>query len=468
MRKTVVKFGGSNLKTAADVRRSAAVALAYKKPLIIVVSAFSGITDTLVRLVDEAVLSLDAAESALEKLRHFHTGVLTEHVKDFEIRSQAEAKITERLEDLDRILKGIHYLGAVPDFARDAALAAGERLSAPIVTAVLSAAGLDVEERVPESIGLLTDGRFGNASADVSSCTASIASSLAENKSFVIPGFYGSSKEGKITIFGRGGSDYTAAFIARCIQAESLDLWKDVDGFLSCDPRIVSSSRTIPSLTFEEAAELSYFGAKVLHPRTVEPLEGSDIIIRVMNVEKFDGSIHPYTLVVPPSQNQAGDEKQKDASIKSVASSEDAAIIRLEGPGVGSRPGILARTTSRLDAAGVNISSVITAQTCINLLFKKADLERALAVLRAESVAGVLAVEAIDDLAIIAAVGTGIRNRIGAAATVFSALSNAGVNIVLSQAGASPVAIYALVRKEDRKKSLRAVHEAIVGNDGVH
>jgi len=212
-------------------------------------------------------------------------------------------------------------------------------------------------------------------------------------------------------------------------------------------------SKTISYVSYEEAAELSYFGAKVLHPRTVEPLEQDRIPIRVMNVDKFDGTIQPYTIVGPAQGTSI--------PLKSVAATEDIGIVRLEGPGVGSRPGILARATMGLDAAGINISSVITSQTSINLLFKKKDLPRALAVLRSESVPSVVSVESLEDIAIIAVVGEGLRHKQGLAAQVFGALADAGINIVLTQAGASPVAMYSIVKKEDKAKALRAIHRTI-------
>ena len=467
MRKIVVKFGGSNLQTAADVRRSAAVAAAYGRPLAIVVSAFSGVTDSLVRSLEDAISSLESIDACIIRLRAMHEEVLFSHAAAGSERDQVSALLSFRLGSLDKLLRGVHYIGAVPDFVRDAVLSYGERLSSPVVAAVLRDSGLDVGEALPEAIGLVTDGRFGNASADLGRCWPAISAALGAERSFVVPGFYGIGDDGKTTVFGRGGSDYTAAVLARCLDAESLDLWKDVDGFLSCDPRVAPDSRTIPRLSYAEAAELSYFGAKILHPRTVEPLEDDGIPIRVMNVERFGGTIEPFSVVgptVPGETFSPGSSARKGSNahaVKSIASSDDAAIVRLEGPGVGSRPGILARATGRLDAAGVNILSVITAQTCINLLFRRADVARAMAALKAETVPGVLSTEALEDLAIVAAVGDGIRDCRGAAASVLGAVADAGINVVLSQAGASPVAIYLIVRSDDRERAVRAIHDAI-------
>jgi aspartate kinase/aspartokinase/homoserine dehydrogenase 1 len=271
-KKIVVKFGGSNLKTAQDVRRSAAVAAAYGRPLVVVVSAFSGVTDDIIKALDGVVFSMDAVEELLLKIRTLHAQAVEQHIPPGTLRTSTSEVLEKRLAALERLFKGIHYIGAVPDFTRDMALSFGERLSSPIVAAVLQHSGLDAVEALPEDIGLETDGRFGNAGADLRRCTETLPRALGGQRTYVVPGFYGVAGEGKVAVFGRGGSDYTAAVIARCIGAESLDLWKDVDGFLSCDPRIASDSRTIPYLSYAEAAELSYFGAKVLHPRTVEPL----------------------------------------------------------------------------------------------------------------------------------------------------------------------------------------------------
>jgi len=453
MAQVVVKFGGSNLKSPADVERSARVAAAYKTPLVVVVSAFSGVTDALIRGIDEAIGSEKAPDTICSNLKEIHETALKLHIESETERNSVRAVLDERLDQLKKLLMGIHYIGAVPDFTRDQIISTGERLSAPIVAAVLRKVGLPAHEVLPEIMGLLTDGSFGNAAADLAVCAERLPSTLSPDSTPVVPGFYGVTKGGNIAVFGRGGSDYTAAVIARSIRASSLDLWKDVDGFLSGDPRVIPNSKTIPYVSYEEAAELSYFGAKVLHPRTVEPLELDHIPIRVMNVEQFDGTIKPYTIVSPA--------KHDSASIKSVAATEDVGIVRLEGPGVGSRQGILARATTGLDAAGINISSVITSQTSINLLFRKRDLARALAVLRSESVPSVIAVEGLEDIAIIAAVGEGLRHTPGLASQVFGALASAQVNVLLTQAGASPVAMYIIVKKEDTAKALRAIHDTI-------
>ncbi len=454
MDKIVVKFGGSNLKTLADIKRSAKVVKAYNQHIIVVVSAFYGITNTISEAIGEAILFPEEAGKIMQRIRSIHFETADACAAGADEKKSLLEIIDVRLKELERLLKGIHYIGAVPDFTRDKILSYGERLAAPVVAALLRSEGIAAREMLPENIGLITDGKYGNATADLAASAPLLKASLTFQETAVVPGFYGTAKDGRCAIFGRGGSDYTAAVIARCTGASSFDLWKDVDGFLSSDPRVVPESKTIPFLSYAEAAELAYFGAKVLHPRTVEPLEDAGIPIRVMNVEKFNGTIEPYTEVA----QDRGITEAKDAVIKSVASSEDLGILQIEGPGVGSRPGILAWAAGRLDAAAVNISSVITAQTCINLIFKKDDLAKALAVLKADVVGGVIAVEAVEDCSMIAAVGSGIRDSIGAGASMLQALADEHINVVLAQAGASPVAMYVLVKNRDRENAVRAIH----------
>ncbi len=454
MDKIVVKFGGSNLKTIADIKRSAGIVKMYTRHVIVVVSAFFGITNTISDAMHEAILSPDEAGKMMRNIRAVHLDTADACIAEADEKDKLLRVIDMRLTELERLLKGSHYIGAVPDFTRDKILSYGERLAAPVIAAILRAEGIDAEEMLPETIGLITDGKYGNATADMAASVPLIQEALASNKTAVIPGFYGTAKDGGCAIFGRGGSDYTAAVIARCTGASSLDLWKDVDGFLSSDPRLVPESKTIPFLTYAEAAELAYFGAKILHPRTVEPLEDIGIPIRVMNVEKTHDEINPFT-VIASHQSMTDDTGGR---IKSVASSDDVGILRIEGPGVGSRPGILAWAAGRLDAASVNISSVITAQTCINLIFKKSDTAKALAVLKADVIGGVIALDVEEDCAMVAVVGSGFRDSIGTGALMLKALADVHINVMLAQTGASPVAMYVLVKNRDRENAVRAIH----------
>jgi len=244
----------------------------------------------------------------------------------------------------------------------------------------------------------------------------------------------------------------TAAALARCIGAESVDLWKDVQGFMSADPKTVENPQVIHQLAYDEAAELSYFGARILHPRTFEPVLEKRIPIRIFNIDNVATDLTPVTVVVDQR------EIRKDV-VKSVTFSDDFAILKLHGAGVGIKPGVMARVTSALHEAGINIKSIITAQTCINILLSRSDLKRSQDIVNHIGLIVVDEIAAVDDISLIAVVGDGILEKAGIAARVFSAVSQHDINIRTISAGASRVAIYFIVNREDCQKAVKSIHK---------
>jgi len=461
MKKIVVKFGGSNLRQAQDIDRIVQVVQTYNRPLVLVVSAFYGITNALIACVQAAKdgagtkAALAESRNYTQTLRALKQELLEANISDPQRRSEVQQALSVRLDQLDRYLTGIHCIGSVPTFVNDAILSYGERLSSLLLTEVFKSRGIAAREALPEDIGLISDGVFGNAACDFEASTASVAQALQGDEVIIVPGFYGVDQDGKATLFGRGGSDYSAASIARCINAESLDVWKDVDGFLSADPTAVPNPRSIAHLNYLEAAELSYFGAKILHPRTVEPLFDQDIPIRILNITQPERGIAPYTII-------DGQRKVTQDIVKSVSSTEDVAILKLHGPGVGFKAGILAQVTNQLDQHGINIKSVLTAQTAINILLARDHLDAAYEVVVEHHLAGVVNVTRNDDVAIVAVVGDGVleASDVGSAiaSRALSAALAGGVRVNLAAAGASEVAAYMLVKQEDRKLALQLVH----------
>lgn len=467
MKKIVVKFGGSNLKTATDIEKVASIAQGYGQPLVIVVSAFHGITNALVECVKsarkgEADFAGGDSLTFTRGLRRLKRSIIDASIPDQSQRAATCAAVGERLDRLERLLMGIHYIGDVPDFVSDSILSYGERLSSLVLAAALRSRGLDAVEMLPEELGLVTDGEFGNATCDFPACQKEVAARLAPDRIFVVPGFYGVGPDNRITLFGRGGSDYSAAAIARCVGAASLDVWKDVEGFLSADPGEVSDPVRIRRLSYSEAAELSYFGAKILHPRTVEPLFDLDIPVRVLDVNAWKPGMPmvPGTLI-------DGTRHVTEGIVKAVSSSDDVGILKLSGPGVGFKRGILARAARTLDDRGINIKSVITAQTAINILVGRADLEAAWRALSGHHVAGVVDVTMRGDVSIVAVVGEGILDGngigLGLAARALRATSEAGIHVILSSAGASEVALYLLVATADRGATVARIHAEFSG-----
>lgn len=279
-----------------------------------------------------------------------------------------------------------------------------------------------------------------------------VRATLGPDQVHVIPGFYGMSRDGQVTLLGRGGSDYAAAAIARCVDAVSLDVWKDVNGFMSADPRRLPDARPVPRLTYREAAELSYFGARILHPRTIEPLRDAGIPIRIFN---FHGSGEPEPLTTINGKGSVTEDV-----IKSVTWTDNIGILRILGAGVGIHPGILARVTDRLHRSGINIKSVITAQTAINILLDNAVLQPAADILKAENLHAVESVVTDCHAGVVAVVGEGIREKPGIASRMFGALAEERINVSMIAFGATPVAAYFVVNRNDRERAVTAIHRA--------
>ncbi len=451
MKKVVVKFGGSNLKSRADIQRIVERVRLYDRPLVIVVSAFYGVTDYLSRGIRAVRGDESRVGEIVAFLRSLKVQAIEENIDSPSAREEAYALVAERLDEVERCLLGVHYIGDIPNFVEDRVLSYGERLSSLLLSLILRYRGLDARECLPEDMGLVTDGEFSNGTIDFGASCSSVREALRGDGIYVVPGFYGVSDEGKVTLLGRGGSDYSAAGLACCLGAESLDIWKDVNGFMSADPKLVPQASRVEALSYTEAAELSYFGAKILHPRTVEPLEEPGIPVRVFNINGDAGVLCPLSIIGP-------DVRGECSSPKSVTYSDDFAILRVAGPGVGIKPGILARITEAMDRKLINIKSVVTSQTAINFYLESADLPRAMDCCRALKEQTIKGLQGIDDMSIVSLVGAGIAHEPLGAHRMLQALARVGIHTQIVSLGASDVAAYVVVNHRDREEAVRAVH----------
>lgn len=455
MKKIVVKFGGSNLKSKEDIAKIVKTVKAYNRPLVIVVSAFYGITNYLTEGLETTQHDESHVSKMIDFLKKLKTETLQENISDPQLLDKAYEMIKKRLDELERYLLGIHYIGEIPDFVEDKVLSYGEKLSSLLLSVILQSHGIDTQEAQPEDIGLITDGAFRNASIDFELSRKTIIKALEEDTIYVVPGFYGVSPKGKVTLLGRGGSDYSAAAIASCIDAESLDIWKDVNGYMSADPSLVPNAVRVESLSYNEAAELSYFGAKILHPRTVEPLLEQGISVRVFNISKA-GQIAPLSVIGP--------EETEKSTLKSVTYSDAFAVLRLEGAGVGIKEGILARVTTLLDRNHINIKSVVTSQTVINIYLDSPDLERTVTLLKANKLHAVTSIIPYDNLSIIALVGDGLIHSQGLAYSMIGAVARQGIDLKIVSIGASDSAAYCVVERDNREEAVKVIHKRFFEN----
>jgi len=451
MSKIVVKFGGSNLKTRSDLKKILKVVKSYKKPLVIVVSAFYGITDFLSSKISGSLETKEAIEIIIEELKKHNREIVGENITDLTYSQKALLELDGIVNQLEKFLLGVHYIGEVPEFLEDQILSFGEKISSVLLHNLLESKGMETELVFPEDLPLITDGEFGNASVDFDACELKIKSRLTGEKIYVIPGFYGVSHSGKTTLLGKGGSDYSAASIARRIDADYLDIWKDVNGFMTADPKLVEHPRRLDKITYAEAAELAYFGAKILHPRTVEPLMDAHIPVRIFNINGLLDQARPVSWV-------NSEEVVLDGVVKSVTYSDEFCVVKLKGPGVGLKPGVLAKVAGKLSEEKININSVITSQIAINLLLHKKDKNSALHALKKLGLHTVMDVQAIDDVSVIAIVGQGMLDNYGVAARIFTAAARVGINIKISSTGASQVVSYIVVDRENRNNAVREIH----------
>jgi len=452
VKKVVVKFGGSNLKKKEDISKLIRVIGLYGKPVVIVISALFGVTDILVKAIRMVKADADTVTNLKRDMKDTHQRIIDLYIKDKEQREIVLNKINQRVEELGRYLKGIHYLGEIPDFVEDRVLSYGERLSSLALVSILNFNNFRCRECLPETLGLFTNGEYRNATVDFSESQETVKELLSGNDICVVPGFYGISPDSKVTLFGRGGSDYTAAAIARCIDARSVDLWKDVTGFMSADPKLVENPLVNHHLAYNEAAELSYFGARILHPRTFEPVWDKKIPIRLFNINNFSENLEPVTIIRDKGVI-------KDDIIKSVTFSDDFGILQLHGAGVGIKPGIMAEVTSTLNDECINIKSIITSQTSINILLSRHDLEKSSQIVKDIELSAVDNIVTIDNISVIAVVGEGILERPGIAARVFSAVASHNINIRMISAGASSVATYFIINKKMKEKAVQSIHK---------
>jgi len=454
MKKIVVKFGGSVLKNPEGLQKIEKIINSYNNYLIIVVSALFSVTDKLSEILGRGNLSGKNISRLIKSLRRIHHDFLDHNINNLSTIKLTKKDLDQRLKVLNDHLTGLMLIGEIPESSHAFVLSFGERLSSIIIASILNYNGIGISVSTPEDIGIHTSGPPLNARVDLKRSRGKIKKKLTGDKNYLIPGFYGININNKVSVFGRGGSDYTAAVIAGCIEAESCDLWKDVDGFMTADPAIIKNASTIPLLSYGEAAELSYFGARITHPETFASLKPKNIPLKIYNSGKFNGN---GRLPPPSTIIHSKIIKRRDV-IKSITGSTDFAILRIKGSGVGIHPGIISNISRKLNDKEINIRSIITSQTTINFLLISEDIDNCLSIVRAMNIPEIENISAEKDIALIAAVGNGFRDSYGVAAKILTALSEFRINVQLMTAGASDDAIYLTIRKTECEKAIRSLH----------
>lgn len=459
----VLKFGGTSVGSADAFARVAEIIrkASEEDEIVVVTSAMSGVTDALIQAAKAAAAGdetpyRDTRNDLLVK----HQIVAGQLIEDGIERAAIGRLLDDKLREFERLCQSIYVLGELTARGLDVVSGLGEQMAAPLLAAVLRSRGVQAEAVDAREI-IVTDDTFGAANPLLDlTCErvqAKLRPLLDQGIVPVVTGFIAATESGVTTTLGRGGSDYSASILAACLGADEVQIWTDVNGVLTADPRIVPNARTLPELSYVEAAELAYFGAKVLHPKTILPAIERDIPIRVLNTFDPEG----------PSTRIVRKPRPTGTPVKAIAAIRDLALVTVEGRGMMGVPGIAARTFGAVARAGVSVLMISQASSEQSICFviPARDVERVISSLHEEMERELRRgyidrIWSQDQIVIIAVVGAAMRGTPGIAARVFGALGNAEINVIAIAQGSSEVNISLVVAAEHVDEAVRRIHEA--------
>lgn len=444
-----MKFGGTSVGTAERLRQACQLVKSeVKRKPVVIVSAHNS---PQVRMTDTLVACAKAARDGRPDstpVANAQRGICRELGVDTK-----EIGVERLLEQYDQLLKGISMIGELSVRTMDVVMSFGERMSARVLNNVLCRElGVDSVYRSSVALGLRTDNHFGSAHPD-SRCYPAVAKQIADLSSDVVvtTGFIAATEDGQITTLGRGGSDYSATIFGAIVGAEEVQIWTDVSGVMSADPRVVPTARSIPDLTFREASELAWYGAKVLHPSTMLPAIEHGIPVRVKNTSEPD---HPGTII--RQENVAAD----DCIAKSIATMTGIQMVHLATGRMFGSHGFMAKVFEVFSKHHVDIHMIATSEVTISLTTPKGEsLEKA-----AEELRKFAEVSVEKDLVMLSVVGENMKGTPGVAARVTKALAEAGANIRMISQGASEINITLLLEEKDAKIAVIALHNDLFGS----
>ncbi|HUL34790.1 MAG TPA: aspartate kinase [Candidatus Eisenbacteria bacterium] len=456
----VMKFGGTSVGDASCIARAAQIVAAAARAgrCIAVVSAMSGVTNRLIEAAKTA--QTGNARGALERMDELaakHEKTLLAVVKNETERGKISVLMNEVFAVGRRFCEGTALLRELSPRTLDTISSLGERLSAPLVSAAVRELGFASEPLEATEL-IVTDEFHGGADPlmeETRSKSRSLIYPLLEKGIVpIVTGFIGSTLDGELTTLGRGGSDYSATILGAALEASEVIIWTDVEGVLTADPRLISEARTIPHITYREAAELAFFGAKVLHPKTLKPVVEAAIPVWIRN--SFDPEKRGTEITLKGGRN---------GGVKALTAIRDVTLISLGGPGIVGLPDVIGRTFSTIAEmrANVLLISQSSSQNDICFAISSADAERAIEALRAEFAQDLKheKVEHINvnpSIAIVAVVGENMHGTPGIAGRTFQALGKENVNIIAIAQGSSETNISFVIEESDVKKALLATH----------
>lgn len=463
MTTVVMKFGGVLVQDAPAIMHSAqlvAQAAHENTRAVVVVSAMAGVTDGLLDLADRARQGHgDEVAQAVDLLERRH-----EEAVQTVFSSTPTMAVQPVLEEEDTLfaslrqaLAGVAMLHELTLRSRDLIVSFGERCSAPIMSAALRAASLTSKSLTGGEAGIVTDDTFGSAEPLLAVARKTVPHALTplldRGLTPVVTGFVGANEEGVITTLGRGGSDYTATILGACLPADEVWIWKEVDGVMTADPKLVPDAVRVPALSYREVMELAWFGAKVLHPMTVAPVQEARIPIRIRSAFL---PASPGTIVRADAP-EAG-------PVKAVTSIRKLTALTIGGAAMIGTSDVVSRVFSLLAAAQLPVLMISQSSSMANvsLVMTQTDADRATRLLRKEFAGSTVIrdITATSHVAVVAVVGDGMRGTPGVAARLFASLASENINLLMIAQGSSEVNISVLITEKEAQRAVRAVHAA--------
>jgi len=464
----VMKFGGTSVGSAGAIVQTVGIIKKYQRErgnVVVVASAMSGVTNLLLDCAEKATLNDQPGFiSCITQIKEKHLTCLSELPLSAHIRENAEKLIQAYLEKLLNFCRSIQTLGEVTPRGMDAISSLGERMNARQITALLMEQHIPNQPLDADQL-IITDDIFQKAHPDLDlSCQkvrALVTPLLNENIVPVVTGFISATKEGVTTTLGRGGSDYTAAILGNCLDADEVWTWTDVDGVMTADPSVVSNAKVINNLTFDEVSEMAYFGAKVLHPKTIRPLSDKGIPLWVKNT--FN-PMSPGTCI----SNQASD---KPGRISCVTTIRDVSLVTVHGKGMLGVPGVAARTFSAVakQRASVLMISQSSSEQSICFVISSQDQTSVIRSIEQElefelSRRDIDSVKALSRVVIVTVIGAGMRKTPGVSARIFSALSLEDINVLAIAQGSSDYSISMVIAEEEADEAVKQIHMEVIIN----
>lgn len=440
----VMKFGGTSLANAERIKNvSEIIKTRLEKKPIVVVSAVGGVTDILINAANESVKGINPNKKVEEII-----GIHKKIIKELELSDEFLIDEFIRMHD---VLNGIYLIKELTPRSEDLISSFGEILSSKILTEFLNKENLPSKQSNGWDVGIITDDKFTNA--EVLDETYKNINSRLEGIDYIpiVTGFIAKNRKGEITTLGRGGSDYTASIIGAALNVDEIEIWTDVDGIKTADPRIVENAMQWEVISFNEASEMAFFGAKVLHPKTIKPAINKSIPVRILNTSNLENK---GTLII----RDIGEVPFRSISLKS-----SIVVIRVCSTEMLLAHGFLARMFNIFDKYKISVDLVSTSEITVSMTLDNGNFKDLDLLIKDLEIIG--NVEVLKNRSIICVVGAGIRNRQDILERIFGVCNDKGVGVEMMSQGASSLSISFVVKDEDSKKIVKGLHKELFENE---